>query len=257
MVDKFQKLKFDKPPKNSKRKGRYFDCKECGISFYYSPSKLRNRLPPKFCSRICQHKHHSILKTCPTCGNQFRIRKSWADDRTYCSDECKYLPLSEPNCVCERCNEAFRVNPARIGTAKYCSPKCCYPPMYIDCDNCGKTFKTFKSANARFCSKKCFRLYQGETSIEKTVRLALDKLKINHQQESQIGKYLIDFYLPEHRIALECDGDYWHNLQPGRDEKRDRYLAKHNILTIRLLQSEIETPGLLSLIKERLQVEIP
>lgn len=61
---------------------------------------------------------------------------------------------------------------------------------------------------------------KGEASIEK----ALIELGITYLFEHNIGRYWVDFALPEHRIIIECDGT-WHLMTKERDAKRDAYLA--------------------------------
>ena len=65
------------------------------------------------------------------------------------------------------------------------------------------------------------------TSIERKVAKELDKRKIKYKQNINIKNIAnVDFYLPEHNVIIECDGDYWHNL-PGRQEEDKR---KTNLL---------------------------
>lgn len=58
-----------------------------------------------------------------------------------------------------------------------------------------------------------------ETSIERIMRLALERENINFLPQHRVGRYFIDFAILSHRIAVEVDGAYWHN--PEKDAKRD------------------------------------
>jgi len=52
---------------------------------------------------------------------------------------------------------------------------------------------------------------------------------------------IVDFYLPEYRIVIECDGDYWHNL-PGtreKDEMKDKVLIFNGFNVYRFWEHEI------------------
>jgi hypothetical protein len=56
-----------------------------------------------------------------------------------------------------------------------------------------------------------------ETSLEKTARLALEKLGISFKQKYWVNKKgrnpkEYDFYVPEFNLLLEIDGTYWHSL---------------------------------------------
>lgn len=61
-----------------------------------------------------------------------------------------------------------------------------------------------------------------DTDIELKIEAELHRRNINYQKQVPLCKIaIVDFYLPEHRIVIQCDGDYWHNL-PGRKEKAER-----------------------------------
>jgi len=68
----------------------------------------------------------------------------------------------------------------------------------------------------------------GCSSIEFKVKEQLDDLGIRYIQQKQIfdGEriYYLDFYLPDYKLVIECNGDYWHNL-PNR-KYRDKCLKK-------------------------------
>jgi very-short-patch-repair endonuclease/transposase len=93
------------------------------------------------------------------------------------------------------------------------------------------------------------------TSIEKAV--GNEMLKRNIQFISQYNidnKFLCDFAIPQFKIIIECDGDYWHanpivyenklldkrqrkNVQ--RDKFKDTYLSKKGWIVIHFFESEI------------------
>jgi len=63
-------------------------------------------------------------------------------------------------------------------------------------------------------------------------RGALGGLKFRRQHPP--GPYVLDFYCPEARLAVEVDG-WGHNLgdQPARDVRRDAWLASQGVRTLR------------------------
>lgn len=83
---------------------------------------------------------------------------------------------------------------------------------------------------------------QKDTSIELKVEAELIKRNINYQKQVPLCKVArVDFYLPEYRIVIQADGDYWHNL-PGvkdRDKKQDDVLTFNGFNVYRFLGSEI------------------
>lgn len=79
------------------------------------------------------------------------------------------------------------------------------------------------------------------TRIERIIKDCLIVKNIQFEQNKNIGVYHVDFFLSEYNIAIECDGDYWHNL-PGakeRDKKKDIYLNNLGYLVLRFKGSEI------------------
>ena len=65
------------------------------------------------------------------------------------------------------------------------------------------------------------------TSIELKVASQLEKYKIRYIPQKQLkkGRFIVDFYLPEYQLVVECNGDYWHS-RPERKE-RDRELEEY------------------------------
>lgn len=67
------------------------------------------------------------------------------------------------------------------------------------------------------------------TSIELKVKEQLDRYGIKYVQQKHIydgnRNYYLDFYLPEFRMVIECNGDYWHKKKDRAD--RDRRLKRY------------------------------
>jgi very-short-patch-repair endonuclease len=121
----------------------------------------------------------------------------------------------------------------------------------ISCANCNKVVEIPKSVTnrgkGRFCSWYCYIHFRGETSIEKMVRVQLSKAKIPFQQEVKISKYHADFLIEKYKLAIECDGDYWHGLTQAikKDKIRDGVFLKAGYRVARFSETEIkQTRGL-------------
>ena len=67
------------------------------------------------------------------------------------------------------------------------------------------------------------------TSIELKVKKQLDYYGIRYIQQKHINdgdrNYYLDFYLPEFKTVLECNGDYWHNKEERK--QRDKMLKQY------------------------------
>ena len=83
--------------------------------------------------------------------------------------------------------------------------------------------------------------FQSPTSIEIAMEKELTNQGIDFEQEYPINGFRIDFALPDIKLAIECDGDYWHSL-PGikeKDKRRDKALGKLGWTTLRFTETEI------------------
>jgi len=58
------------------------------------------------------------------------------------------------------------------------------------------------------------------------------------RRQHPIGRFILDFYCPEKRLAVEVDGPI-HEEQRGRDAERDAYLAAAGIRVIRVTNGEV------------------
>jgi very-short-patch-repair endonuclease len=81
------------------------------------------------------------------------------------------------------------------------------------------------------------------SSIELMVKDVLDQLGESYHHQYGIGKFLVDFYLPERNLVIEADGEYWHSLERGkeRDRRKNQYLKESQINLIRLKESDIRS----------------
>ena len=64
------------------------------------------------------------------------------------------------------------------------------------------------------------------------------------RRQHPIGPYILDFYCPEARLAVEIDGPgHDHPDQIRHDALRDEWLAAHRIRTLRIPSSWTKEPG--------------
>jgi len=81
-----------------------------------------------------------------------------------------------------------------------------------------------------------------DTSIELKMEAELKKRGVYYQKQVPLCKVArVDFYLPEYRIVIQCDGDYWHNLpdHKERDVMQDRILTFNGFNVYRFWEHEI------------------
>jgi len=189
-------------------------CPMCGKQHTCRPYDVH-----KFCSLKCYHKSvaNRVEKVCPVCGKTFSVWACNANRYTTCSQEC---------------------------ACKFPSALRRYPAHIKVCENCGTEFRHTPSTNPRFCCFACYRQAiakrDGETSIEKKVRLFLQTLNIPFEQEYKLARYSLDFFIPLLNLVIECDGTYWHK-DAKRDRAKNQYLKRHGFKLLRLSEDDINS----------------
>lgn len=211
-----------------------YDCARCGKPF-------RADYPVKgdlaFCSMECRSGGRMITKTCPVCGRDFTVPLSNDERYQTCSWACKNVDTVYLNC--KRCGKPF--SPRHNNSKHYCSDACRRPPMMITCQNCGKDFRNRGlRTDRRFCSLPCVRQFMGETQLEARIRVALELLGVGFTQEYPFGRWSIDFAIPKHKVAIEADGDYWHEVRSARDAKRDARMKAAGWTVVRFAESDVK-----------------
>lgn len=81
-----------------------------------------------------------------------------------------------------------------------------------------------------------------DTSIEIKLEEELRRNHIYYQKHiSLCGITVPDFYLPDYRLAIYTDGEYWHNLPivKNRDEKQNKILKQKGYRVLRFWEHEI------------------
>jgi len=79
------------------------------------------------------------------------------------------------------------------------------------------------------------------SSLEKKMKSYLDEMNIKYKHNyPQLG-YFIDFAILDKKIAIECDGEYWHSLPGAKeyDEVRQKFLESEGWNFIRFSGTEI------------------
>ena len=83
----------------------------------------------------------------------------------------------------------------------------------------------------------------NKSSIELKVENQLIKYKIKYFSQKSInnGSFIIDFYLPEYQLVIECNGDYWHSRpeRKERDQKLEEYVLSKGKDILWLWEHEI------------------
>ncbi len=60
------------------------------------------------------------------------------------------------------------------------------------------------------------------------------------RRQYSVGSYILDFYCPKHRLAVEVDGgSHFNEIARIKDQTRSIFLAKHKITCIRFTNLEV------------------
>lgn len=109
-----------------------------------------------------------------------------------------------------------------------------------------------KERIAEFLADQTRSQNRANTTIEVLLAQRLDTLGILYETQKRIGRYIVDFFLPEKGIALEALGCFWHGcLQCGfdtekaqkarlKEEKRDAYLLKCGYIVHHIWEHDIQ-----------------
>lgn len=85
------------------------------------------------------------------------------------------------------------------------------------------------------------KLFQ-DTSIELKIEAELKRLGIRYEKQVPLCKVArVDFFIPEQKIVIQADGDYWHNLpkHKERDKNQDAVLRQNGFDVYRFWEHEI------------------
>jgi very-short-patch-repair endonuclease len=83
-------------------------------------------------------------------------------------------------------------------------------------------------------------LRREQTGVESLLwdNLRRNKLKCKFKRQYSVGPYVLDFYSPRNKLAIELDG-FQHVENKEYDEERSRYLSILGIKIIRFWNSEV------------------
>jgi very-short-patch-repair endonuclease len=182
------------------------------------------KIKSRFDTNIGGNRKPQTYRNCMICGKQFGPLDRLS--QIACSKECGYKLRSK------------RGNPKK---GRH------YPHLRRareeQCPICGKVFRGIWNSIRRiqrYCSHDCYMKSRLETMPERRMRELLESLGVKFNQEYRIGRFYIDFYLPDRKLAIEIDGDYWHAKPEvkARDMRKEAFLNNKGIGVVRVRESE-------------------
>lgn len=193
--------------------------------------------------------------TCRQCGTSFTEKPShlvsyYGFERQFCSRACK--------------------DAAKRGTKKPIEETAAIPFV---CAECGRAGLGWPSVPRKYCSRACANVANNRTrnsgkttGIERAVYHALDEAGLCYIAQHPIEWMVVDAYLPELNLVIECQGDFFH-CNPAaypegptgaiqiavtkRDASRRKWLRNRGYRLVELWESDINSVGAKALIEAR------
>lgn len=210
------------------------------------------------------------VRLCEICGSEFQVikdsRNSKQQARTTCSRSCadkkhslylQSLPMKveKVQIICVHCKALFEVYPS-LGHLQFCSYEC------AQAHRKGKTYEELygiEKAQKTKAKLAKFRATQSQNLITRPVAELVKVLTLqwgDPELEYQIAHYTVDICYPSLRLAIEVDGNYWHNYPVGlpRDVEKTNTLKGLGWKVLRYWESDIlaDSEAILRQIKEEL-----
>lgn len=118
----------------------------------------------------------------------------------------------------------------------------------MNCEICGteRLVKPSLASRFRACSNRCRgalgRMSEPRiSSIERTLQAALIDDGLKPEPQFCVGPWQIDLAFPALRIAVECDGIYWHSrpAQQAKDRQKNGHLRHLGWTVLRFTDADI------------------
>ena len=220
-------------------------CPVCGVTYEAEVGRL-DKGKDFHCSRACAFPG-PVDRTCERCGEAFtanrsEIARGWG---RFCSNKCRRTRVDK---ICVTCGRLYEVTASvnLAGTGNHCSVECRGLGMRNrvkrDCVVCGIGFEKPASTIARtaalYCSRACCTVARrnnpievervrqmqrdhlasrAPTGCERNLYALLDAVVGEGSWNSQylvFDKWTVDAALPNLRLVIQADGDYWHGYDP-------------------------------------------
>ena len=211
----------------------YFIYKKSWSGFYKADIYLKNKFGDNYRSyheAMFMLRHDIIeIPKCLYCGKftKFNPHRYYGNYRKYCSDKCKRkhnsLQLLNKFKLLTNFENIQLTKNNRFKFINYCDK---HKEFTLTRKDIYKRLK-YKMNLCPYCE----HIYKHETLIETKIRLYLEKNHIKYIQYDRVQIYPkeLDFYLPDYKIGIECNGIYWHcSLLRDDDEHFQKFKLCQN-----------------------------
>lgn len=195
-------------------------CKHCHIPIPFD--KRRNA----FCSSMCSAIHNNLKRDTSIYTSLSNTLKSKILEIPMFRGGKKYDSYGEmvedyykkPS-ICKNCNSVLNYD---MRKRKTCSQKC--KVEYLSDIQKNRIWENPNIHPNILCSKIKDKRSYPETMLEDYLLECGLVLGVDFIPQYKIGRYIVDFYIPNIKTIIEVNGRYWHNLESDREMLRTEYL---------------------------------
>lgn len=157
------------------------------------------------------------LKTvplCPVCGNELKYSEALRGYRKYCSRKCESIVERQIRLESIREHTGFDIDLDPKHKDHFIFYNCCDKHKEFSIDVGIAHNRTMEDRYKSGCICPICNPPEVQTSkIELIIQSILDRNHINYVQHCRtvIRPLEVDFYVPEYKLCIECNGSFWHS----------------------------------------------
>lgn len=181
---------------------------------------------------------------CIICDKEFYVQINNLNSRKYCSLKCRNVSMKGKIQTQETIEKRIKSLTGKKRSKSFC--------LKMSKLNTGrkpdlKTRNKMRNSRLNYMELGIGKMFN--TKPELKMKELLNKLGIEYIFQKRIINYMVDFYIPNKNLIIECDGNYWHNYPTGleKDRIRDERLKLKGYQIIRFWESEINKMSVLDL----------
>lgn len=178
---------------------------------------LINRFPNCSNYKEAIYRIKNNLKTvplCPVCGNELKYSEALRGYRKYCSRKCESIVERQIRLESIREHTGFDIDLDPKHKDHFIFYNCCDKHKEFSIDVGIAHNRTMEDRYKSGCiCPICNPPEVQTTKIELIVQSVLDRNGINYIQHCRtvIKPLEVDFYIPEYKLCIECNGSFWHS----------------------------------------------
>lgn len=169
------------------------------------------------------------IPRCPVCNNYVKFEKNRYEHKfmQYCSHECQSIGTRLKTINKIKKLSGLNIELTNNNQYKFINVCDIHKEFILTHDQFHNRCSSTRYMYGVLCPI-CNPERNPQTSIETIMKDILDNLRINYIQHDRkiIGPKELDFYLPDYKIGIECNGTYWHSTN-----KKDKnyHINKYNL----------------------------